>query len=91
MYLKSTSELNSVINKNQGTFDFINKITKKKGPLGSHCVKSGGRESGGRESRATDFGAGEVHACPLRRIMKNLFRLRILVYGKTLFRLRSLV
>ena len=30
MYLKSTSELNSVINKNQGTFDFINKINKKK-------------------------------------------------------------
>ena len=25
MYLKSTSELNCVINKNQGTFDFINK------------------------------------------------------------------
>ena len=46
VYLKSTSELNCVINKNQGTFDFINKINKKKGPLGSHCVKSGGLESG---------------------------------------------
>ena len=48
-------------NKNQGTFDFINKINKKKGHLGSHCVKSGGRESGGRESRATDFGAEQAH------------------------------
>ena len=78
MYLKSTSELNCVINKNQGTFDFINKINKKKGPLGSHCVKSGGlesggresggREPGGRESRATDFGSGIALACPLEKI-----------------------
>ena len=78
MYLKSTSELNCVINKNQGTFDFINKINKKKGPLESHCVKSrglesggresGGREPGGRESRATDFGSGYPHACPLERL-----------------------
>ena len=59
MYLKSTSELNCVINKNQGTFDFIN-ISKVL--LG---LESGGRVSGGRESRATDFGAGQALACPL--------------------------
>ena len=45
VYLKSTSELNCVINKNQGTFDFIN---KSKVLWGLESVESGGQESGGQ-------------------------------------------
>ena len=44
VYLKSTSELNCVINKNQGTFDFMN---KSKVLLG---LESGKLESGRLES-----------------------------------------
>ena len=50
VYLKSTSELNCVINKNQGTFDFIN---KSKVLLG---LESGGRVSGGRVSEGRESG-----------------------------------
>ena len=31
---------------------------------GDHTLSSGGLESGGLESRATDFGSGCPHACP---------------------------
>ena len=45
MYLKSPS-LEKFVNKNQGTFDFIN---KSKVLLGLESVESGGQESGGQE------------------------------------------
>ena len=56
VYLKSTSELNCVINKNQGTFDFIN---KSKVLLGLESVESGGQVSGGQESGGQESGGQE--------------------------------